>query len=129
MLHQKLMQIPGTNMGDTHMTIMDIMAILMPITGQEGREDLLNQSQLPMLTLRLTLTTTIEDYGYYGHPYRYGGYLWRRKRRSAEPDAEPAADAEADPYLLYGGYYGLGHYGLGYGHYGYGYPYGYAYWG
>merc|ERR1711872_733051 len=26
-----------------------------------GREDPLNQSQLPMLTLRLTLTTTIED--------------------------------------------------------------------
>merc|ERR1712042_357501 len=61
MLHQKLMQIPGTTMGDTHMPIMDIMAILMPITGQEGREDLLNQSQLPMLTLRLTLTTIIED--------------------------------------------------------------------
>merc|ERR1712142_816668 len=58
MLHQKLMQIPGTTMGDTHMPI---MAILMPITGQEGGEDLLNQSQLPMLTLRLTLTTTIED--------------------------------------------------------------------
>merc|ERR1712000_242690 len=37
------------------------MAILMPITGQEGREDLLNQSQLLMLTPRLTLTTTIED--------------------------------------------------------------------
>merc|ERR1712002_1427250 len=61
MLHRKLMQIPGTTMGDTHMPIMDIMAILMPITGQEGREDLLNQSQLPMLTLRLTLTTTMED--------------------------------------------------------------------
>merc|ERR1712201_41876 len=61
MLHQKLMQIPGTTMVDTHMPIMDIMAILMPITGQEGREDPLNQSQLPMLTLRLTLTTTIED--------------------------------------------------------------------
>merc|ERR1711872_1211723 len=61
MLHQKLMRIPGTTMVDTHMPIMDIMGILMPITGQEGREDLLNQSQLPMLTLRLTLTTTIED--------------------------------------------------------------------
>merc|ERR1739840_93768 len=38
-------------------------------------------------------------------------------------DAEP----KADPYLLYGGYYG---HGLGYG-YGYGYPYGagYAYYG
>merc|ERR1712142_442062 len=43
------------------MPIMAIMAILMPITGQEGREDPLNPSQLPMLTLRLTLTTTIED--------------------------------------------------------------------
>merc|ERR1711942_574403 len=51
MLHQKLMQIPGTTMVDTHM----------PITGQEGREDPLNQSQLPMLTLRLILITTIED--------------------------------------------------------------------
>merc|ERR1711872_973286 len=61
MLHRKLMQIPGTTMVDTHMPIMDIMGILMPITGQEGREDLLNQSQLPMLTLRLTLTTTIEE--------------------------------------------------------------------
>merc|ERR1712112_793936 len=61
MLHQKLMQIPGTTMVDTHMPIMDIMAILMPITGQEGRKDLLNRSQLPMLTPRLILTTTIED--------------------------------------------------------------------
>merc|ERR1712142_1309609 len=51
MLHQKLMQILGTTMVDTHM----------PITGQEGREDLLNLSQLQMLTLSLTLTTTIED--------------------------------------------------------------------
>merc|ERR1712240_698724 len=58
MLHQKLMLIPGTTMVDTHMPI---MGILMPITGQEGREDLLNQSQLPMLTLRLILITTIED--------------------------------------------------------------------
>merc|ERR1712037_26067 len=39
-------------------------------------------------------------------------------------DAEP--EAKADPYLLYGGYYG---HGLGYG-YGYGYPYGhYGYYG
>merc|ERR1711936_47132 len=43
-------------------------------------------------------------------------------KRSA--DAEP--EAKADPYLLYGGYYG---HGLGYG-YGYGYPYGhYGYYG
>merc|ERR1711955_77594 len=41
----------------------------------------------------------------------------------AVPDAQPNADADADPYLLYGGhlgYYGLGYYGLGYrGLYGY----------
>merc|ERR1712222_207583 len=42
-------------------------------------------------------------------------------KRSA--DAEP--EAKADPYLLYGGYYG---HGLGYG-YGYGYPYSYGYYG
>merc|ERR1739846_219279 len=42
----------------------------------------------------------------------------------AEPEAKPKADA--DPYLLYGGY-GLGH--LGYAGY-YGYPYAhYGYWG
>merc|ERR1711911_362312 len=40
-----------------------------------------------------------------------------------EADAEP--EAKADPYLLYGGYYG---HGLGYG-YGYGYPYSYGYYG
>merc|ERR1719516_309355 len=40
-------------------------------------------------------------------------------------DAEPEAKADADPYLLYGGYYG---HGLGYG-YGYGYPYRYGYYG
>merc|ERR1711868_238319 len=42
---------------------------------------------------------------------------------AAEPEAKPRADA--DPYLLYGGY------GLGYaGHYGYvGYPYTYGYYG
>merc|ERR1711862_98221 len=42
---------------------------------------------------------------------------------AAEPEAKPKADA--DPYLLYGGY------GLGYaGHYGYtGYPYTYGYYG
>merc|ERR1712234_88785 len=36
---------------------------------------------------------------YHGYPYAYYG------KRSA--DAEPKADA--DPYLLYGGYYGLGY--------------------
>merc|ERR1711863_590 len=41
----------------------------------------------------------------------------------AAPEAD--AKAEADPYLLYGGYYG---HGLGYG-YGYGYPYRYGYYG
>merc|ERR1711872_684906 len=44
------------------------------------------------------------------------------------PVADPGAEAEADPHLLYYGrpYYGLGYYGYyGLGHYGY--PY--AYWG
>merc|ERR1711942_437481 len=40
-----------------------------------------------------------------------------------EPEAKAVANPKADPYLLYGGYYGLGHYG-GY----YGYPY-YGYYG
>jgi len=63
--------------------------------------------------------------GFYGRGYRgyrgYRGFRGRfgRKRRSAEPEAEATADPKADPYLLYGGYYGHG-YGLGY----YGYPYG-----
>merc|ERR1711970_836096 len=75
--------------------------------------------------------------GYYGYPYGYGYWgrkrrsadpeadpiryrgFYGRKRRSAEPEAEATADPKADPYLLYGGYYGHG-YGLGY----YGYPYG-----
>merc|ERR1712111_283715 len=43
------------------------------------------------------------------------------------PDAEPEAKADADPYLLYGGY-GLRH--LGYrGYYGYPYAHSYAYYG
>merc|ERR1711872_77354 len=60
MLHQKLMQIPGTTMVDTRMPIMDIMAILMPITG-EGRED--QQSLTPSLQLmpRLTHGIFMED--------------------------------------------------------------------
>merc|ERR1712121_330989 len=49
-------------------------------------------------------------HGYYGglghYGYGLGGrYLWGRKKRAA--GAEPAAEAEADPWL----YYGLGHYG------------------
>merc|ERR1711875_78599 len=63
--------------------------------------------------------------GHYGYPY-YGGYYggypyYYYGKRSA--DAEPAADAKADPWY---GYYGLAHYGYGYPHYGYGYGY---YWG
>merc|ERR1712025_717112 len=47
-----------------------------------------------------------------------------------EPEAKAVANPKADPYLLYGGYYGLGlghyggYYGYGYGHYGYPYLYG-----
>merc|ERR1712179_572445 len=32
-----------------------------------------------------------------------------------EAEAKAVADPKADPYLLYGGYYGLGHYGGYYG--------------
>merc|ERR1712133_262625 len=53
-------------------------------------------------------------YGHYGYPY-YGYY----GKRSADAEAAPAP--KADPYLLYGGYYGLGHLYGGY----YGYPYSY----
>merc|ERR1712055_801242 len=41
-----------------------------------------------------------------------------------EAEAKAVADPKADPYLLYGGYYGLGHHYGGY----YGYPY-YGYYG
>merc|ERR1719365_579079 len=51
-------------------------------------------------------TTATPYYGYYG-------------KRSADAEAAPAADAKADPYLVYG-HYGLGGYYSGY--YG-GYPY------
>merc|ERR1711874_232598 len=52
----------------------------------------------------------VPTFGVYGAHHLYG------KR---------AADADADPYVLYGGYYGHGlGYGYGYGHgLGYGYPY------
>merc|ERR1712168_42752 len=86
--------------------------------------------------------------GYYGWPYGYyHGYYGGcrnnagalvpcagRKRREAEAEpeavAEAEADPEADPYLLYGGYYGYPYYGYGYGlagYYGYGGYYGYPY--
>merc|ERR1711881_771780 len=66
--------------------------------------------------------------GYYGYPYRYG-YAHHYGKRSA--DAEPEAEAEADPAYLYAGHYGYAGYGYasryyGYGGYygaGYGYPY------
>merc|ERR1712168_735165 len=53
-----------------------------------------------------------------------------RKKREAEAEpeavAEAKADPEADPYLLYGGYYGYPYYRYGYGLGYYGYPwYGY----
>merc|ERR1711878_248032 len=63
-------------------------------------------------------------YRTYGAPYSYGYY----GKRSA--DAEPEADAEADPALLYGAYgYGLPYSGV-YGYRTYGaYPYTYGYYG
>merc|ERR1711970_333506 len=57
-------------------------------------------------------------YGHYGLGYGHG-LVWGRKKREAEaapiaaadPNAVADPNAEADPYLLYGGYYGLGHHG------------------
>lgn len=63
-------------------------------------------------------------YGYYGLGHHYGYY--GRKKREATAEADADASPEADPWLLYGGYYG---HGLAYGgYYGYGYhhaPYAY----
>merc|ERR1711981_878452 len=62
--------------------------------------------------------------GYYGGYAGYGryGYAHHYGKRSA--DAEPEADAEADPAYLYAGHYGYAGYPYG----AYGYPYG-AYYG
>merc|ERR1712083_1001658 len=62
--------------------------------------------------------------GYHGLGHHYGYY--GRKKREATAEADADASPEADPWLLYGGYYG---HGLAYGgYYGYGYhhaPYAY----
>merc|ERR1712061_156422 len=55
-------------------------------------------------------------HGYYGYPYGRYGYAHHYGKRSA--DAEPEADAEADPAYLYAGAYG---YPYAYGAYPYGY--------
>merc|ERR1711872_159348 len=50
------------------------------------------------------------NYGYYGFPR----YVFGRKRRDADAEAAPDADANADAGLLYGfhyPYYNLGYYG------------------
>merc|ERR1712001_504958 len=49
-------------------------------------------------------------YGYYGLGHHYGYY--GRKKREATAEADADASPEADPWLLYGGYYG---HGLAYG--------------
>ena len=64
-------------------------------------------------------------YGY-AHPYAHFGYYGKR---SADAEAAPAAEADADAY--YGYYarpYAYGHHAYGYAHRGYyGHPYGYGY--
>merc|ERR1712227_572420 len=65
------------------------------------------ERDLLMLSQRLMLIPiSMDGLGYrtygYGYPYAYGAYGYYGKRSA---DAEPKADA--DPYLLYGGY-GLG---------------------
>merc|ERR1711974_526657 len=54
--------------------------------------------------------------GYYGHPYRYGAYGYAHHDGKRSADAEPEADAEADPAYLYAGAYG---YPYAYGYYGF----------
>merc|ERR1712179_599254 len=82
----------------------------------------------------LPYSSVYRSYGAYPYGYRtYGAYPYAYYgKRSA--DAEPEADAEADPALLYGAYvYGLPYAGVygGYRTYGaYGaYPYSYGYYG
>merc|ERR1712226_306419 len=82
----------------------------------------------------LPYSSVYRSYGAYPYGYRtYGAYPYAYYgKRSA--DAEPEADAEADPALLYGAYgYGLPYAGVygGYRTYGaYGaYPHGYGYYG
>merc|ERR1712083_821322 len=43
-------------------------------------------------------------YGYYGLGHHHGYY--GRKKREATAEADADASPEADPWLLYGGYYG-----------------------
>merc|ERR1712038_963687 len=62
-------------------------------------------------------------YAHYGLPYAYYG----KRSADAEPEADPKADA--DLYLLYGGYYRPYAYHAGYYPYSYGYPYAYGLWG
>merc|ERR1739845_305016 len=59
--------------------------------------------------------------GYAGYGYPYAGYGYGHYLGKRSADAEPEADAEADPALLYGayGYAGLGYAGLGYAGLGY----------
>merc|ERR1711936_197948 len=86
----------------------------------------------------LPYSSVYRSYGAYPYGYRtYGAYPYTYYgKRSA--DAEPEADAEADPALLYGAYgYGLPYSGVyrSYGAYPYGYrtygayPYSYGYYG
>merc|ERR1719244_1741499 len=44
-------------------------------------------------------------YGHYGLGH-YGLSYYGRKKREAEAEPEAVADPEADPWLVYGGYYG-----------------------
>jgi hypothetical protein len=54
------------------------------------------------------------NYGYYGHPLTHHYY----GKREAEPTADAAADAKADPWLAYSGYTGYPYtHGLTYGAY------------
>jgi len=61
--------------------------------------------------------------GYYTYPYAYSPYssylTYGRKKREAEAEAEAEPKADADPYLLYNGFYSGLHYPFASSYYSY----------
>merc|ERR1719369_862698 len=96
-LKPRLKPTPTFFMVDIMVTILDmpvIMDIPMPIM-ESVRLNLKPRLKPTPTFFMVDIMVTILDMRHYGYPYAYYG-----KR-----EAEPKAKAEADPYLLYGGYY------------------------
>merc|ERR1719334_294163 len=105
---------------DSDTTDMDSDTMAMDLDTTDTARGLLMLRPIP--TFFTEDTTDRHGLGYYGHGLGYYGHglgYYRYGKRSA--------DAEADPYLLYGGHYGYGHglgyYGHGLGYYGHGLGY------